>query len=69
MLGSISGSGQLIKNGTGTVNLQAINSYTGGTVINGGTLVVTSSGGGTPGAPGSAITINSTGTLVGSRSV
>ena len=36
--GNISGSGQFVKNGTGTVILVGSNSYTGGTLINAGTL-------------------------------
>ncbi len=36
--GEMSGSGQLIKNGGGNVTVTASNSYTGGTIIDGGTL-------------------------------
>ncbi|WP_109126351.1 autotransporter-associated beta strand repeat-containing protein [Dyella sp. C11] len=36
--GAISGTGQLVKNGTGNVTLAQGNSYTGGTLINSGTL-------------------------------
>ena len=38
-LGSISGTGSLTKNGDGVVTLTGTNSYTGGTVVNGGRLI------------------------------
>ena len=41
--GTISGTGQLIKSGTGRVGLTGTNVYTGGTTINAGTLTVTTS--------------------------
>ena len=41
--GTISGTGQLIKSGTGRVGLTGTNVYTGGTIINAGTLTVTTS--------------------------
>lgn len=37
--GQIVGDGKLVKNGTGTLTINNINSYTGGTYINGGKLV------------------------------
>jgi len=41
--GTMSGSGALVKNGTGTVTLTGPNSYTGGTTVSGGTLRGTTS--------------------------
>jgi autotransporter-associated beta strand protein len=41
---SLSGTGALTKNTNGTVTLSGSNSYAGGTVINGGTLIVANSG-------------------------
>ncbi len=38
--GTLSGTGALIKNGAGTLTLTASNTYTGGTVVNGGEIVV-----------------------------
>lgn len=37
--GEISGSGEVIKNGSGTLNLSGISSYSGGTDINAGTVI------------------------------
>jgi autotransporter-associated beta strand protein len=66
----LSGSGSLVKSGTGSLNLSAANSYTGTTTINGGTLKVTFPGGNNGGVGtfgvGSSITVNSGGTLLGS---
>ncbi len=41
--GVISGTGQVIKSGTGRVGLTGVNTYTGGTTISAGTLLVTTS--------------------------
>ncbi len=55
LTGTISGSGTLNKGGTGTLALTGTNSYTGGTVINAGTLTAnTLANGGTNSAIGSS---------------
>ena len=41
--GALAGSGGLVKNGAGTLSLTGANSYSGGTTVNGGTLLGTSS--------------------------
>ena len=61
----IAGSFTLFKNGTGTVTFGNNNTYTGGTVINGGTVVLGT--GGVTGAIVGAVTING-GTLAFNRS-
>jgi fibronectin-binding autotransporter adhesin len=55
-------SGALTKNGTGTLTLNGTNTYTGATTINAGTLVLNGTN------TGSAIAINSGGTLAGTGS-
>ncbi len=60
----LGGTGALIKSGNGTVNLTSPNTYSGGTVINGGTLAVNNvlgSGTGT-----GRVSINNGGMLMGS---
>ena len=54
------GSGSLTKNGTGTLTLTGGNSYTGGTVVNAGSLQITSDAqlGAAPGSPATNITLN-----------
>ncbi|MEO5676199.1 MAG: autotransporter-associated beta strand repeat-containing protein [Usitatibacter sp.] len=72
--GSIASTGALIKNGTGRLTLSGVNTYTGGTTINAGTLAVTGSmlgpvtvnAGGTLGGTGTVagnVTVNAGGTL------
>jgi autotransporter-associated beta strand protein len=60
---SLAGSAALTKSTAGTVTLTAANSYTGGTTINAGTLLVNNtSGSGTGSGP---VTVNNGGTLGG----
>ncbi len=47
LAGAISGSGRLEKSNSGTLTLSTVNSYSGGTTVNGGTLRLTASSGGT----------------------
>jgi autotransporter-associated beta strand protein len=61
--GSISGSGSLTKVGTGTLTLSGVNSYTGPTTINAGSLVVNGN------VVLSTFTVNSGATLGGSGTV
>ena len=58
---SLSGSAGLAKSTGGTVTLSASNSYTGGTVVNGGLLQI--SGAGTLGSGTGTLAVNTTGTL------
>src|SRR6185437_11836822 len=44
IIGTISGSGDLIKVGSGFVTLQAANAYTGNTIVDAGTLTLNSTG-------------------------
>lgn len=57
--GIVSGGGKLIKQGTGTLLLLGNNSYTGGTVLDGGTIAFSTTGLGLQGS----ITFNSNSTL------
>lgn len=61
--GSIGGAATLTKSGTGDLNLNASMPYTGGTVINGGRIVVDGNGPGNRQVAGGLITVNSTGTF------
>src|SRR5205823_3809851 len=63
--GIISGSGSLNKNGTGTLTLSAANTYTGGTIVNGGIISVAYTGNdGKSAVGGSNLTINNGGTVL-----
>ncbi|VTS07656.1 autotransporter-associated beta strand repeat-containing protein [Tuwongella immobilis] len=62
--GVISGSGSLVKQGTGTLTLTGTNTFTGTTTINAGTLLVNGVHSGT-----GAVTVNATGTLGGTGSI
>jgi fibronectin-binding autotransporter adhesin len=53
--GLISGTGSLVKNGSGTLTLAASNTFSGGATLNGGTTIVF---GGSLGASSAAVTIN-----------
>ena len=59
--GVISGSGSLTKAGAGTLTLPVINTYSGGTIVNAGTLVLAK--GGAAGAIRGTVTVNSGATL------
>jgi len=61
--GIISGSGSVAQNGIGVTTLSATNTYTGATVVNGGTLLVMGS------TASSATTVNTGGTLGGTGMV
>jgi len=69
--GSISGSGELVKNGTGTLSLNGINSYTGPTIVNAGNLQWLALNGAAPSsdvtvAAGAKLTVNATAESIGS---
>ncbi|MFG1428206.1 autotransporter domain-containing protein [Roseixanthobacter glucoisosaccharinicivorans] len=71
-LGNISGSGQVVKEGSGSQTLSGTNTYTGGTTINAGTLQVSSDE--ALGAASGSLTLNggtlsTSGTFTSSRSV
>lgn len=53
--GAISGMGPLVKNGAGTLLLAAVNTYSGGTLINAGTLSITNANTGNLGGGGFAV--------------
>jgi autotransporter-associated beta strand protein len=61
--GSAGGTGSLIKSGAGTLTLSAANTYSGGTIINAGTVVVRNTSG--SGTGSGSVLVNSGGTLSG----
>ena len=63
----LGGTGALTKSGAGTATLTASNSYSGGTVINGGTLAVNNLTG--SGTGSGSVSINNGGMLLGSGSI
>lgn len=65
--GAISGSGSLVKDGAGTLTLTGINTYSGGTTIQGGTLHVNNLFG--SGAGSGAVTVLSNATLAGTGAI
>ena len=62
----ISGTGALTQNGTGTLTLTGNNTYSGGTIVNAGTLTV--GAGGTLGASSGGLTVSNTTSNVGTDS-
>ena len=66
--GVISGAGSIVKDNTGTLTLSNVNTYTGATTVNAGTLIVGVAGVGST-AAGSAVTVASGGTLGGTGTV
>lgn len=61
--GSIGGAAALTKSGAGDLNLNAAMPYTGGTVINGGRVIVDGNNAGNRQVAGGLITVNNTGTF------
>ena len=67
---SVNGSGALVKSGAGTLTLGAANTYSGGTTVAGGSLLVNGGVAGTSSGTGSGtVIVNSGGTLGGSGAI
>lgn len=64
---AISGTGSVIQNGTGTLTLKSNNSFTGGLIINSGTVLSTTSGSATA-IGGGPVTVNTGGILMAQAS-
>ena len=56
--GVVSGTGSLVQQGSGTLTLTAANTYTGGTTVASGTLLVNNTTGKTPGPGTRPLTVN-----------
>lgn len=65
--GAIAGSGYIVKTGGGTLTLDGANTYTGGTIISNGTLLVANSSGSGTGA--GTVTVNFGGVLGGNGAI
>jgi outer membrane autotransporter protein len=63
--GAITGSGSLVKTGSSTLTLSGVNTYTGDTTVNAGTLAINGAMGGTIGS--SNVLVNLNGTLTGTN--
>ncbi len=59
----LSGGGGLTKAGVGTLTLNTLNSFTGPTTVNGGTLTIADPAGNALAASSSGVTVNANGTL------
>lgn len=64
---TVGGTGSFTKSGVGTLRLQGDNTYSGGTVINSGTLMASNTSGSATG--GGAVTVASTGILRGAGTI
>jgi autotransporter-associated beta strand protein len=67
--GKLSGSGGLVKDGTGTLTILTANDYTGDTVINAGTVLVNGALGNTTVTLNTSATLGGSGTILGAVTV